>query len=310
MEGALAKAASSAVHQVDAVSRHLLQAGGKRFRPACVALAARAVNEDADTDRVVAVATALELVHTATLVHDDVVDNTWVRRGTATANAVFGNGIAVLTGDFLLAQAVRILAEEGDSRLFRALAQVTIEMTEGEVLEMVWAGDPGLSLDSYYELIRKKTAAFISGCCRIGAIIAGASPVEEEALARYGMSLGLAFQLKDDLLDYAGDPAVTGKPIGTDLREGRATFPLLVGLRELRDGKRETVLEAFGNSSIQDHTLSVVVRTLHGVGAFAETDRAAHAVAREAVEALQDLRPSPYREALELLADYSVRRDR
>jgi len=310
IEEELCAAASSEVHQVDAVGQHVLLAGGKRFRPACVALSARAVNAEADTDRLVAVATALELVHTATLVHDDVVDSTWVRRGAATANAVFGNGVAVLTGDFLLARAVRMLAHERNMRLVRTIADVTVEMSEGEVQQMVATGDAALAEEAYYELIRKKTATFIQGCCRCGAILASAAKEQEEALARYGLHLGLAFQLTDDLLDYTGDPAITGKQVGSDLREGRATLPLLLGLRATRDGKRDMLLAAFGNSSLQDAAIPVVVRTLDLLGAFEGTAAAARGHVARAKEALGAIPLSRYRCALDQLADYTIQRDR
>jgi octaprenyl-diphosphate synthase len=310
IEEELRAAASSEVHQVDAVGQHVLLAGGKRFRPACVVLSARAVNADAEFERLVAVATAMELVHTATLVHDDVVDNTWVRRGSATANAVFGNGVAVLTGDFLLARAVRMLAHEQNMRLMRTVADVTVEMSEGEVQQMVATGDAALAEEAYYELIRKKTATFIQGCCRCGAILAGARREEEDALAEYGLHIGLAFQLTDDLLDYTGDPAITGKPVGGDLREGRATLPLLLGLRATRDGKRDMLLASFGNSSLQDAAIPVVVRTLDLLGAFEGTAAAACGHALKAKGALSVLPQSCYLGALEQLADYVIQRDR
>jgi len=310
IEQQLRQSASSSVHHVDAISHHVLLAGGKRLRPACVVLSARALSEAVDPVQLVRVATAMELVHTATLVHDDVVDNTWVRRGTATANAVFGNGVAVLTGDFLLARAVSMLAQEEHMRLIHTLADVTVEMSEGEVLEIVATGNPEVSLEAYYELIRKKTAAFMAGCCRCGAILAEANPDEEEALSTYGMNLGLAFQLTDDLLDYVGDPAITGKPVGSDLREGRATMPFLLGLQNSKDGKRETLLGAFGNAGIQEQAVSLVVQTLRMLGALDQTREAAQERIESAKMALRRLRPSRYRDALEDLADYVGRRDR
>jgi len=301
---------SSEVHQVDAVGQHVLLAGGKRLRPACVVLAARSVSSAPPPERLVTVATALELVHTATLVHDDVVDNTRIRRGAATANAVFGNGVAVLTGDFLLARAVSILAREDDTRLIRTVADITGAMSEGEVQQMVATGDPEVAEDAYYAMIRKKTATFIEGCCRCGAIVGNASSADEEALVAYGQHLGLAFQITDDLLDYIGDPAETGKPVGGDLREGRATLPLLYALRAAVNGKRNAILEAFGNPAVQDPAIAFVVRSLRTLGAIDRTTEVAASHVRRAKEALQSLRPSPYRDSLEQLADYVIGRDR
>jgi len=310
VERALQSAVASEVHPVDALAQHVLFAGGKRLRPATVILTARALNPDPDTDRLIAVAAAMELVHTATLVHDDVVDNTSVRRGAATANAVFGNGVAVISGDFMLARAVSMLAKESEMQLVRTVADVTVDMSEGVVQELVATGDPELSEAAYFSLIHKKTASFIEGCCRCGAIVAGADALRERAVGDYGLNLGLAFQLADDILDYVGDPAATGKPIGTDLREGRATLPFLIGLREASDGRRERLLSAFANPSLRDAGVSSVIRALGSLGAFEHARNVARERSEAAKEALEALDPSVYRDALAGLADYVVERDR
>src|SRR5687768_14737859 len=248
IEDRLNREIASDVRSVYSLSGHVLCAGGKRLRPAMVALSAQAINSNADSARVQTVGAAVELVHMATLVHDDVVDDTSTRRGHPTANAVFGNGIAVLTGDYLLAKAMRLLALDGDLRIIRTVSDITIEMSEGEVMELAAAGDPNLSLASYFEILRKKTAVFVEGCCRCGALIAGADSEREAALAQYGYHLGMAFQIADDLLDYTGDPSVTGKPLGSDLRDGRATLPFLYALQGGIDSERLGRL--FGNAAL------------------------------------------------------------
>src|SRR5579871_5829909 len=198
VEALLEREITSEVRQVYALCGHVLSAGGKRLRPAMVALSARAVNPDPDPERLTRIAASVELVHMATLVHDDVVDNTATRRGKPTANAVFGNGVAVLSGDYILARAMRLLALDGDLRIIRTVSEITIEMSEGEVMEIAATGNPELALPDYLEILRKKTAVFVEGCCRCGAIVGGADERTERALADYGYQLGMAFQIADD----------------------------------------------------------------------------------------------------------------
>jgi octaprenyl-diphosphate synthase len=301
---------TSEVKKVYALSGHILSAGGKRLRPAMVSLSARAINPDTDRDRITTVGTSVELVHMATLVHDDVVDNTATRRGKPTANAVFGNGVAVLTGDFLLARSMRLLAVDGDLRIIRTVSEITIEMSEGEVMEILATGDSKVAPDHYFEILRKKTAVFVEGCCRCGAILAGATTEQESALAEYGYRLGMAFQIADDLLDYTGDPQITGKPVGSDLRDGRATLPFLLALGEAKTADRDSLLAAFGNAALTDEAVAEAVGVLDGYGVFERT----RAVARQHVEgaeaALAKLPPSPARECFAALTNYVVQRDR
>lgn len=301
---------TSEVKKVYALAGHVLSAGGKRLRPAMVALSTRAVAAEPDMERVETVGASVELVHMATLVHDDVVDNTATRRGKPTANAVFGNGVAILTGDFLLARAMRLLAVDGDLRIIRTVSDITIAMSEGEVMEIIATGDPKITPDHYFEILRKKTAVFVEGCCRCGAILGGATADQETALAQYGYRLGMAFQIADDLLDYTGDPVVTGKPVGSDLRDGRATLPFLLALGEARAADRDVLLAAFGNAALTDEAVSKAVHVLDRYGVF---DRS-RAAAREHVEladaALKHLPCSPARECFSALTDYVVQRDR
>ena len=310
IEDRLEREITSEVKKVYALSGHVLSAGGKRLRPAMVALSARAVNDNPDWDRVETVGASVELVHMATLVHDDVVDNTATRRGKPTANAVFGNGVAILTGDFLLARAMRLLAVDGDLRIIRAVSEITIAMSEGEVMEIVATGDPKITPDHYFEILRKKTAVFVEGCCRSGAILGGGSADEEAALAEYGYRLGMAFQIADDLLDYTGDPSVTGKPVGSDLRDGRATLPFLLALGEARAADRDDLLAAFGNAALTDKAVAEAVRVLDGYGVFDRTREAAREHVDLADAALNRLPPSPARDCFGALTDYVVQRDR
>jgi octaprenyl-diphosphate synthase len=301
---------TSDVRKVYALGHHVLFAGGKRLRPALVALAARAVGPAPDIDRLAPIAACVELVHMATLVHDDVIDDADVRRGKATANAVFGNGVAVLTGDFLLARAMRLVARDGDLRIMRAISDITIEMSEGEVLEILAGGDATVTLEHHLEILRKKTAVFVEGCCRCGAILGRAAPEHEEALAAYGHQLGMAFQIADDLLDYTGDPDVTGKPIGSDLRDGRATLPLLLALQDLQDGERDGVLAAFGNAALCGGALADVVKVLESYSVFERTRAIARSYVEQAASALRRLPPSEALDCFRTLTEYVVQRDR
>ena len=300
----------SDVRTVYALTRHILNAGGKRLRPAMLALSARAIQPDLHNDRLATVGAAVEFVHMATLVHDDVVDNTATRRGQPTANAVFGNGVAVLSGDYILARAMRLLALDGDLRIIRTVSEITVDMSEGEVMEISATGKPDLALTDYLEILRKKTAVFVEGCCRCGAILAGAEERFEQALADYGYRLGMAFQLADDLLDYTGDPCVTGKPRGSDLRDGRATLPFLLGLETATVREKKRLLTAFGNARLDDEDVLEVCGILTNHGAFERTRESARDHVEKADAALSLLPPSTARECFTALTGFVVQRDR
>lgn len=300
----------SDVRTVSALTHHIMQAGGKRLRPAMVALSARAVEPDIGSERIATIGAAVEFVHMATLVHDDVVDNTATRRGKPTANAVFGNGVAVLSGDYILARAMRLLTTDGDLRLIRAVAEITIEMSEGEVMEIVATGRADLPLAEYLEILRKKTAAFVEGCCRCGAIVGAADERIEAALSDYGYRLGMAFQIADDLLDYTGDPLVTGKPRGSDLRDGRATLPFLLGMEAAGAAQKTRLLTAFANSSLDEAGFEATYEILTEYDAFERAREAARHHVEQADAALQILAPSPARDCFSALTHFVVQRDR
>ena len=298
----------SDVRTVYSLSGHVLCAGGKRLRPAMVALSARAIDRDPDAARLETVGASVELVHMATLVHDDVVDDTATRRGQPTANAVFGNGVAVLTGDYLLAKAMRLLAMDGDLRIIRTVSDITTEMSEGEVMELVATGDPNIRLETYFEILRKKTAVFVEGCCRCGAILAGAPPDQEHGLAQYGYHLGMAFQIADDLLDYTGDPLITGKPVGTDLRDGRATLPFLQALEQGVEADR--LLANFGKADTGERNIEGIIAALNSAGVFSRARAVAEDHVEKAAAALAPLPASSAKNAFLALTDYVVQRDR
>jgi geranylgeranyl pyrophosphate synthase len=310
VEARLSADVGADVRTVSALTRHILNAGGKRLRPAMVALSARAVGNPVDEARLATVGAAVEFVHMATLVHDDVVDNTATRRGKQTANAVWGNGVAVLSGDYILARSMRLLAIDGDLRIIRTVSEITIEMSEGEVMEIAATGNAALPHAEYYEILRKKTACFVEGCCRCGAILAHANEAVENALADYGYRLGMAFQIADDLLDYTGDPAITGKPRGSDLKDGRATLPFLLAVQEATESERAYLLAAFGCPTLSDADVLAVCDVLARYDAFDRTRQVAREFVEQSDAALTLLPPSTARDCFAALTNYVVQRDR
>lgn len=230
VESRIEAAVVSEVSVASGVAHHLMKAGGKRVRPALVLMAAGACGGDVQDSRVIDLAAVAELFHTASLVHDDVVDQTHERRGVPTANGKWGNKLSVLGGDFLLARAFSLLAGIGVPEVTNVLSVSAVEMTESEVLQAECEGSVKAWREYYWRIIGGKTAAFMGACCRCGAIIAGAGEPWKDALRDYGVNFGLAFQITDDLLDLAGDPSETGKDIGSDLVHGKFTLPVLIAL--------------------------------------------------------------------------------
>ena len=307
-EEVLRSEVGSRVETVQRSGEQTLLGGGKRLRPALALIAARATGLPLDPERTVHVGAALEMIHMATLVHDDVIDQAQTRRGRPTAAAVCGNTAAVLSGDVLLARAMGLLAKHSDIGVIQMVSAAVVEMAEGEVREIEVRGDIALTEDEHMRVLRMKTAAFIEVCCRVGARMAGADAATENALGEYGHNLGLAFQVVDDLLDFRGDQVKTGKPQATDFREGQATLPLIYLMPSLDEAEAAFAAERFGNGATEDD-----VRTLVGWmserGAFdAASDRAEQFVAH-AIKALGTLPGSPDRTLLETVARFIVARE-
>ena len=299
---------SSSVRTIRALGEHVLSSGGKRLRPALVCLSAYATGLPVDRTRLIPIAAAAEMMHMATLIHDDVVDNTATRRGRPTASTLFGNGITVLTGDYLLAKAMHLLVKDGDIPIIRTVTRIATEMSEGEVLQMVYANDVSISEQTYFDIIRKKTAVFIQGCCQTGAMVVGAPQPMVEALSEYGYHIGMAFQIVDDLLDYTGSPARMGKPAGSDLREGKFTLPLIIALRESTPAERAR-LQQLVEAPLKDGEIHEIIEMIRRYGGFAHAQSAAIHHAHQAAEALSLLPPSTIRESLAALCDYIVQRE-
>ncbi len=302
VEESLSVRMESPVGQIPQVGAHLLGAGGKRLRPLLAVLASRATGTPLDV--AVAVGVAGELIHTATLYHDDVVDDGRVRRGRPAARMVFGNGIVVLVGDFCLARALATVAETGVLPVVQSLAATVTEMAEGEVAQLEGAGNPDATAEDYFGVIDRKTASLIAWCAGVGG---APDAAYTKALQRYGRAVGRAFQIVDDVLDCDVAEKVAGKSVGQDLREGKLTLPILLACdtdHTLRDFLRAELGET-GMSEAASQTVLERVRTAGGV---ARAQAHALDLARQASAALTSLPPSPYRDALNDLAFFSVDR--
>ncbi len=311
VEALLGDEIRSDVRAAYAISGHTLSAGGKRLRPALVVLAARAVVQQFPPRTIYASAAAAELIHMASLIHDDVVDGAAERRGRPTANAAFGNQISVLVGDYLLAKSISLASREGNLDVIRVFSAVTVGLSEGEVLQITAKGDVDTSEETYLTIIGKKTAGFIAGCCEVGAMLAGASPGALSALTAYGWNCGLAFQIADDLLDYTGDPRKTGKPQCGDLREGKMTLPLILALGDVTEAERRDLLHILQEpEALTDAEIAAVQDTIVQHDGYLRTAEVARRYVSLSQDALCALPSSRYRDSLHALADYALTRER
>jgi octaprenyl-diphosphate synthase len=311
VEETLQNATQSEIGAVRIVSGHTLLSGGKRLRPAVAVLAARSINRVFPNERSYAAAAACEMIHMATLMHDDVVDEAPERRGSPTAGSVYGNGIAVLTGDFLFARALELMvAYEENLNIIRVFTRVTVGMAEGEVLQATVAHKYDLDVPTYEKVLDLKTARFIAGCCEMGGVLAGGTPEEGESLRLYGQNLGMAFQIADDLLDFLGDPKHTGKPLGTDLRDGRVTLPLIYALKVADAETKTALITTLAKKELTDGDIASVTATLARLGGFEYARGVAEDYAEKAALSIVPLPESPYKEAMTRLARYVVARDR
>ena len=296
---------SSKVALIDQIAHYIVEAGGKRIRPRLVLLFAEALGfEGPERHELAAI---VEFIHTATLLHDDVVDESALRRGRATANAMFGNAASVLVGDFLYSRAFQMMVSVNRMRVLQVLADATNVIAEGEVLQLMNMHDPDLAVADYLQVIRFKTAKLFEASARLGAVLANASPELEEACADYGRSLGTAFQLVDDLLDYEGNSSELGKNVGDDLREGKTTLPLLLAMERASAPERDLIRHAIENGELQK--LPEILNIVRQTGALDATRRAAQAEADKARDVvICHLPPSRAREALLNLCARSVHR--
>ncbi|ODV13257.1 MAG: octaprenyl diphosphate synthase [Rubrivivax sp. SCN 70-15] len=285
---------ASRVALIDQISRYIVGAGGKRIRPRLVLLFTQALGFDGPERY--ELAAIVEFIHTATLLHDDVVDESSLRRGRATANAIFGNAASVLVGDFLYSRAFQMMVTVNRMRVLDVLADATNVIAEGEVLQLMNMHDPDLAVEDYLRVIRYKTAKLFEASARLGAVLAGAETALEESCADYGRSLGTAFQLVDDLLDYDGSSDELGKNVGDDLREGKPTLPLLIAMARGTEPERELIRDAIEHGEL--HRLDEILAIVRRTGALDATRDAARSEADKARAAIAALPPSDARTAL------------
>jgi octaprenyl-diphosphate synthase len=297
----------SDVKLVSEIGRYIQEGGGKRIRPALLLLACRLCGYRGN--RAILLASVVEFIHTATLLHDDIIDEATVRRGRRSVNSRWGNDITVLLGDFLYTKSMSMALSQDNLKILRLLSDVTLRMIEGEILEIERNGDLKVNPADHIDIIRRKTADLFAGCMRIGAILGEVGPEKEEALAAYGLDLGTCFQMVDDLLDFTAEEKTLGKPVANDLREGKLTLPMIFLLR--RAGapgidKVSIVLEdrGFGRVSREE-----IVRLAREHGALDEARGLAEQYAAAARRDLLVFDRSPYREALEALPNFILARD-
>ena len=300
----IARRLDSGVPLIGQVSRYLIAAGGKRLRPALLLLTCGALNYRGEQR--FNLAAVVEFIHTATLLHDDVVDDSALRRGNATANETFGNPASVLVGDFLYSRAFQMMVDAQNMRVMEVLADATNVIAEGEVLQLMNMHNAALDEAGYITVIRSKTAKLFEASARVGAILAGSSPALEELCAAYGQAIGTAFQVIDDVLDYTGEAAVMGKNVGDDLREGKATLPLIAAMQRGTAEQRELIKAAIETGGVA--MLDQVVAIVKATGALDVARLAAMQEAQRAIAAARELPEGPYTDCLIQLAQQLLER--
>jgi octaprenyl-diphosphate synthase len=289
---------------INQIGAYIVKSGGKRLRPMIVLLAARACGYNEQQH--IELAAIIEFIHTATLLHDDVVDGSEMRRDRETANAVWGNEASVLVGDFLYSRSFEMMVDVGQMRVMDILSHATNRIAEGEVLQLLNVHNPDATEADYMEVIKRKTATLFEAGARLGAVISAASQEQEQAMSDYGLHLGIAFQLVDDALDYNSSNESIGKNIGDDLAEGKPTLPLIQAMKHADADQRKRLQSIVEHGGLEE--IDFVMQMIRTSDAIAYTERLARSEAELAKAALQKIPDSPFRKALAGLADFSVAR--
>ncbi|MEJ7846634.1 MAG: polyprenyl synthetase family protein [Pyrinomonadaceae bacterium] len=308
VESEFERQANSNVQVINYLGEYLRASGGKRVRPALLILANYAVGGKGSADGVIRLATVMEMLHTATLVHDDIIDNADLRRSRASVNARFGNQAAVLMGDWLYMSAFETSLKERSLEILDILTHLTRKMTEGELIQLTMIGNADISEDQYFDILKRKTAYLFSGCCEIGAILGGADPEQQSALRDYGMNLGIAFQLADDLLDFTADEEALGKAAGVDLLEGKLTLPLIT-LRNSDPTVKVKLEEIMFEGIYPDITRMEIMDKLDEHGTLENIRRVALSYAGNARKNLEVLSKTEYSFALEEITGFVIHRN-
>ncbi len=300
--------ATSGLELLNSAATHALNSPGKRLRTALTLLSGKLINYR--FEKLLPLSVAFEMVHLATLVHDDIIDNASTRRGLPTVNARYGNNVAILLGDYLFAKTAGLIAEVEDFRIDRLFSETVATVCEGTIFELLSSHRMDLSIDHYLERINYKTACLISACCKGGAIVGGGTDAQIALMTQYGVNLGIAFQIVDDILDYTGSPTTIGKPTGNDLRQGLVTLPLLYALRNEQNGRVERVERIMNQKKPSDAEIDTVVRWVNATNAISESLELARHYAARATALLSEFPASPERAVLMEVVDFVVERSR
>jgi octaprenyl-diphosphate synthase len=298
---------ASRVPLIRKVGEYVLASGGKRVRPMMLLLSAKLTDYQGESH--IGLASVVEFIHTATLLHDDVVDSAVLRRGQDSVNAVWGNEASVLVGDFLFAKSFSIMVREGNLEILKTLSDATTQMAEGEVLQLISTCDVDLDEERYIEVVRNKTAVLLSAATRCGALLGASPPEQEEALSAYGMDLGIAFQFMDDALDYVADQDAFGKECGHDLLEGKVTLPLIHTLKRCNAEERKKIAGIIEQETLPDEDLKYIVGLIHSYDGIDYTRDRAKLLIESAKGHLASFADCPAKEAMIRLADYVVSRN-
>jgi octaprenyl-diphosphate synthase len=298
----------SQVDLIPKIGRYIQTSGGKRIRPAVLLMSARLTGYEGE--RAILYAAVVEFIHTATLVHDDIIDDSDLRRGRLAVHSRWGNDITVLLGDYLYIKSMALALTHDALDIIRLLCDVTLRMIEGELYQLTKNGDADITEDEHFDIIRRKTAYLFGGCAQIGGMLGKVTSEREQALREYGFNLGIAFQLVDDLLDFTGDTAALGKPVGGDLREGKMTLPLIHLLQQGEDAGARIVRDIIGNRAVEPGQWDELLRILKQHRSIDYACRRASEFAETAKKPLYAFPPSAERDALLALPDYILARDR
>ena len=306
IEAALEQNLNPYLDLVSKIAGHILFSGGKRIRPLLMVLSAKICGYDGDYDKTFS--TIFEYLHAATLLHDDIVDEATLRRGKPVAHSIWGSATAVLVGDFLLARALSISAETERPDIIKVVAEITENMSQGEIHQLIRKGSLDISEEEYMEIIRRKTAVLFQGACFVSALIAYATKEEGTALSQYGFNLGIAFQMADDLLDYTLDTSVLGKEVGADLKEGKLTLPVIYSLKVADEKDRNQMEKIITNRDFSVDDFERLIELMKKYGGQTYTQNLAAEYVKIAKDALGVFEPSEAREILMMLADYTLAR--
>lgn len=306
IEAALLQNLNPYFELVSQVASHMISSGGKRLRPLLMVLSAKICGNHKKSDNFFSI--IFEYLHAATLLHDDIVDEACLRRGKPAARSIWGNPIAVLVGDFLLARSLSIAAKTGRPRVIRVIAEITENMSQGEIHQLMRKKSLDLSEEEYLEIVRRKTAVLIQGACAVGAIISDATAQQEKALSKYGFNLGVAFQMVDDLLDYSSDTSVLGKEIGADLKEGKLTLPVIYALKTAKSKDRDLMKKTLLSKECSAPDFENFLILLQKYGGLTYTKKMAAEYVKNAKDALSVFNSSEVKDILLYLADCTLAR--